>query len=177
MLLCVCLTDYTKRYRRWQKKKNWRSDPWRRECASGNRRAVKLNDRTSKFDRNICCPNPYIPPEVRAVRNGINWRVRQIQADTDAKTVDPVHLKFCVDIDFLEPSFNFGFNANAESSYSITNDQVREFLKSPAKEWKEVVTHSKLYKTVAGELWTNMRYKTSSLSTTLFYVGTGWSGF
>lgn len=68
----------------------------------------------------------------------------------------PVDLKFCVDVDFLEPSIDVGFIDNIASFAETTHTQICTFLELLAKASREGVILSRLDNIVADELQTNM---------------------
>lgn len=90
-------------------------------------------------------------------RYEVTSRTHLISGSDQTKTVRPVDIKFCVDMELLESPIDLGLIPGAASYNKITNEQVRCFLDDRLKESKETITLTKLDKIFKEELYTNMR--------------------
>lgn len=85
-------------------------------------------------------------------------RAKQITSEAlSTEAINPVDLKFCVDVEFLESSIALGFISNATDYDTLKDQDVREFLEERCKESKETVTLDQLDKLVQNKLRTDMK--------------------
>lgn len=90
--------------------------------------------------------------------NQIIFRARQLGSDTaSTKPAQPVDLKFCMDVEYLESFIALDFISDVTDYADLLEEQVREFLGDRSKESKKVVTLDKLNKVLKSELRTNMK--------------------
>lgn len=87
----------------------------------------------------------------------VEERARQLSRHTVVtEPISPVHLKFCVDADWIESLLTLGFIADTSSYEDLTDELLRSYLEKKAEESKEVVTIDTLDKLVEDKLRIDM---------------------
>lgn len=88
----------------------------------------------------------------------IEERARQLVGEHEISTeaVTPVHLKYCVDYEWIESVLDLGFIDGVTSYNDLNDEKLRAYLTEKAKESTEVVTLDVLDKIVANQLQMNM---------------------
>lgn len=88
----------------------------------------------------------------------IEERARQHMKDDSfsGEAVTPVHLKFCVDAEWIESLIELGFIDKISSYDDLTDNDLREYLEEKATESKEVLTLERLDKIAANNLRIDM---------------------